>query len=126
MKPSKVKDLIPSFAMEIERPVDEVSSVIAFYYKKVRSSLSGLKATAIQIENLGSFYIKERMLDNYIKKSEEMLSASSNKTISEYAAKVFNKERLDLLKSVKEQLNAERERRRMVINKRFNTITNEI
>jgi len=119
LKPSKVRDLIPSFAMEIGESVDVVTSVIGFYYKKVRLHLGNLKSSSIQIENLGSFYIKERALDNNINKYENLIKQSSNNTITEYAAKVSNKEKLEMMKTVKEKLNIEKERRKEVINKRF-------
>jgi hypothetical protein len=126
LKPFKTKDLLPSFAMEIERPVEEVQSVLSFYYKNIRTSLSNLESASVHLENLGTFYIKERALDSYIAKCEYIISGISNKTIKEYASKVSYQDKLVMLNKIKNLLFIEKERRQEVINKRFNTTNNEI
>lgn len=120
MHPSKVKDLLPSFAMEMGRPVDEVQAVISFYYKTIRQELTKLENVNVHLENLGTFYIKERALDSYIQKCEYIINELSNNTIKEYASKVDYKNKLDKLQNMKNLLLEEKQRRKDVINKRFN------
>ena len=90
-----MKDLVPSFAMEMGRPVEEVTSVMSYYYKTIRATASQLDCVNIHIENLGNFYIKERALDNTIEKYEKFIIMLSDNKIHEYASK------LNMYKSIK-------------------------
>jgi len=120
LKPLKVRDLLPSFAMEMGRPVEEVQTVIAFYYKTLRQKLSGLESVNIQVENLGTFYIKERALNKYIISSEKYKEKLSDINIREYETKLNVQKRIDAMKNIVELLAKEKLRRKDVINKRFN------
>lgn len=120
MNPHKVKDLLPSFAMEIDKPVHEVQAVMLFYYKTIRQQLTKLEDVNVHLENLGTFYIKERALDSYIEKCENIIEILSNNTIKEYASKEDYKIKLQKMKNMKDLLLDEKQRRKDVINKRFN------
>ena len=120
MRPQKVKDIIPSFAMEMERPVEEVQAVVSFYYKKVRQVLSNLSSPTVHLENLGNFYIKEKALDKYIDKCTRYVDALNNNIFKEYDSKVSYRTKLDMTKNMKTLLEEERLRRKEVIDKRFN------
>ena len=119
MRPTKVKELLPSFAMEMERPVDEVSAVVGFYYKSIRSKLSSLASPSIQLENLGTFYIKQRALDNELEKTQLFIDKLTSLTISEHALKQNLRQRHELMTAMREMMNVERGRRVEVIQKRF-------
>lgn len=120
MHPTKVRNLIPSYAMEMEKSVDEVQTVMSFYYKTIRQKLSNLEAVNVHLENLGHFYIKEKALINYEEKCNKLISIMSNDTIREYSIKQEYQEKLKLIEKMKEFLLEERQRRSEVINKRFN------
>ena len=120
MKPLKVRDLLPSFAMEMSRPVDEVQAVVSFYYKTLRASLSSLEAPCIQVENLGNFYIKTDALKNTIEQYTIYHDRLSDNLLSQYERKLKAKNLIDRMKNMTVMLDAEKERRRAVINKRFN------
>ena len=124
MRPLKVRDLIPSFAMEIGNPVDEVQAVMSYYYKTIRQHLTQIEDVNVHLENLGTFYIKERALDSYIEKCEYIINDLSNNNIKEYASKVDYKERLVKVQNMKNILLEEKQRRKEVINKRFNNEPN--
>ena len=115
-----MKDLLPSFAMEMDKPVHEVQAVISFYYKTIRQQLTKLENVNVHLENLGTFYIKERALDSYIERCEEIIEVLSNNTIKEYASKEDYKIKLQKMKNMKDLLLEEKQRRRAVINKRYN------
>jgi hypothetical protein len=125
LRPTKVKDLLPSFAMEMERPVEEVSAVVSFYYKTLRSTLSSLSAPSVQIDNLGTFYIKQRALDNELNKTQLLIDKLSSLTITEHALKQNLRQRHELMSVMKELLNVEKERRVEVIQKRFGNEPNQ-
>lgn len=120
MKPFKVKNLLPGYAVDLDRPVDEVQAVINFYYKKVRQKLSALDTVNLQIENLGTFYIKERAIDTAIISNQRYISELSDLKIKEYEIKLEIKKKTDLMLNIKSLLNEERSRRKFVIDKRFN------
>lgn len=119
MRPTKVKDLLPGFAMKMNRPVEEVSAVVSFYYKNLRSKLSSLTYPSVQIENLGTFYVKERALDSELTKIQLFIDKLSSLTISEHALKQRLRQRYELMNAVKQMLNVERQRRVEIIQKRF-------
>jgi hypothetical protein len=120
LNPDKVRNLIPSFAMEMGRPVEEVEAVIGFFYKALRQELSSLSSTVILVENLGNFYVKEKCLDTTINTFQKLIDGTSNKTIREYTTKQELKESLDKMVNLKSLLQQERDRRIGVINKRYN------
>jgi hypothetical protein len=120
LRPLKVRDLLPSFAMEMGNPVDEVQAVMSYYYKAIRQRLTQIENVNIHLENLGTFYIKERALNSYIEKCEYIITELSNNSIKEYASKVDYKERLAKVQNMKNILLEEKQRRKDVINKRFN------
>ena len=125
MNPDKVRNLIPSFAMEMGRPVEEVEAVIGFFYKSLRQELSSLSSTVILVENLGNFYVKEKCLDVTMSTVEKLIDGTSNKTIREYTTKQELKESLDKMVNLKSLLQQERNRRVEVINKRYNNESNK-
>jgi hypothetical protein len=110
--------------MEIGNPVDEVQAVMSYYYKTIRQHLTQIEDVNVHLENLGTFYIKERALDSYIEKCEYIINDLSNNNIKEYASKVDYKERLVKVQNMKNILLEEKQRRKEVINKRFNNEPN--
>lgn len=120
MHPNKVRNLLPSFAMEIGVSVEEVEAVTGFLYKKIRQTLGTLQAPAVRVPNLGNFYIKEDTLDREITKYEKILENLSDTDFTEYGLKKDLKQRYDLMVAMKGKLNDERQRRVAVINKRYN------
>ena len=120
MKPLKVRDLLPSFAMEIGRPVDEVNAVVGFYYKTIRQKLSGLDSVNLQVQNLGTFYIKSRALETHIVRYELYADGLSDNDIKQYERKLDVKRKIEMMKRMQTLLSEEKQRRRVVINKRFN------
>lgn len=120
MRPLKVRDLLPSFAMEMDRSVEEVQTVVAFYYKALRQKLTSLDSVNVQVENLGTFYVKEKALYNQIDKLELYNNKLSDSDIKQYAIKLEVGEKIDVMKNMVQLLMEEKQRRRDVINKRFN------
>jgi len=120
LKPFKVRDLLPSFAMEINASVDVVQAVMSLYYKCARKKLSELNTVNLQLENLGTFYIKEKALDKTIINYEQYINKLSDINIKDYETKLDVRKKIDAMVHMKSLLDEERQRRRLVINKRFN------
>jgi hypothetical protein len=72
------------------------------------------------VENLGTFYIKERALNKHIENIQIYHDKLSDSEIKEYERKLDVKRKIDLMKNMVELLSLEKQRRRDVINKRFN------
>ncbi len=120
MRPLKVRDLLPSFAMEMNRPVEEVQAVVAFYYKTLRQKLTSLDSVNVQVENLGTFYIKERALNGQIDKLNNYTNKLSDNDIKQYEIKLQVGRKIGIMRNMVDLLLEEKQRRRQVINKRFN------
>lgn len=120
MHPSKLRNLLPSFAMEMERPVDEVEAVTNFFYKTLRAKLSELNNTMVHAHNLGTFYIKENALDNSIQATQHILDKLTNTDITEYGMKKKLLQQQETMSNIKQKLTDEKQRRRSIIDKRFN------
>lgn len=125
MHPNKLRNLLPSFAMEMNRSVDEVEAVTSFFYKTLRSKLSSLEHTVVHVQNLGNFYIKEKALDNNIQRYEKVLERLGVGSLEEYGMKKKMRLELNQMVEIKSKLSDEKQRRRFIINKRFNNESKE-
>lgn len=119
MRPHKVRDLIPSFAMELDRPVEEVEAVTAFFYKKLRATLSSLNGATVHVLNLGNFYVKENQLNKELAKHQVLVDQYSHNSFSEYSKRKSVQSEIDKMKALKEMLDQERQRRVGVLIKRY-------
>jgi len=106
--------------MEMERPVDEVEAVTNFFYKTLRAKLSELNNTMVHAHNLGTFYIKENALDNSIQATQHILDKLTNTDITEYGMKKKLLQQQETMSNIKQKLTDEKQRRRSIIDKRFN------
>jgi len=125
LHPNKLRNLLPSFAMEMNRSVDEVEAVTSFFYKTLRSKLSSLEHTVVHVQNLGNFYIKEKALDNNIQRYEKVLERLGVGSLEEYGMKKKMRLELNQMVEIKSKLSDEKQRRRFIINKRFNNESEE-
>lgn len=125
MHPNKLRNLLPSFAMEMNRSVDEVEAVTSFFYKTLRSKLSSLEHTVVHVQNLGNFYIKEKALDNNIQRYEKVLERLGVGSLEEYGMKKKMRLELNQMVEIKSKLSDEKQRRLFIINKRFNNESEE-
>ena len=106
--------------MDIGRPVDEVQAVMTFYYKNVRQQLSALDTVNLQLENIGTFYVKEKALIKTITSYDKYFNTLSDLKIKEYESKITVKKKIDVMVNMKSLIDDEKLRRKAVINKRFN------
>lgn len=120
MHPSKLRNLLPSFAMEMERSVDEVEAVTNFFYKTLRTKLSELSNTMVHVHNLGNFYIKENALDSSMEAHKCLLEKLKDTDITEYGMKKNLIHQYEKMSAIKSKLTDEKLRRRSIIDKRFN------
>lgn len=111
--------------MEMDRSVDEVEAVTNFFYKTLRSKLSSLEHTVVHAQNLGNFYIKENALDNNIQRYEKVLEKLGVGSLEEYGMKKKMRQELNKMVEIKSKLSEEKQRRRSIIDKRYNNESEE-
>lgn len=119
MHPSKVRNLLPSFAMETNHSVEEVEAVTKFYYKTLRSKLSSLEQPVVHVHNLGNFYIKEKALTTFITWCDNYLEKLSSSDITEYGMRKAIRIDNEAMKKIRTLIENERQRRRELLNERY-------
>ena len=67
MKPKNHKFFYKDVAKEVGVHIDVVDNIIAFYYSKVRKSLSELEDTHISVASLGTFTLRKIDLKKQLK-----------------------------------------------------------
>jgi hypothetical protein len=88
-----------------------VDEVISFYYTQLRKALSNLECHNIQVENLGSFKVKQKELPKLIKKYEKHLSVIEPETFNQMAIKKDVEEKLEKVLAVYELMVSDNKRK---------------
>ena len=85
VNPKSYKEFKKNIADEVGVHQSVVDDFIAFYYGKVRKSLSSLVFPRINVEGLGTFYLRKGKLDNAIKKNKSILGNLTKRTYVGFA-----------------------------------------
>ena len=111
LRPKKSKEYIPVVAEELSIPDKLVEDVINYYWQEVRKSLSSMKHSRIHISNLGDFVVKHWKLDEEIKFLEKWEESNKQKGLQQMTARFKIVENLINLKTVKEVIQEEGQRK---------------
>lgn len=111
MTPKKSSSLYKETSEDINVSETLVADIIEYYYKELRIKLSGLKHSRINVEGLGQFVLKERLVETYISKINKMLINHDTSTFRAYHNKKAMEDKLDLLNKVTLEIERERERK---------------
>lgn len=111
LRPKKAKDYIPFVAKELSIHEKLVEDVINYYWQEVRKSLSSMKHSRIHISNLGDFVVKHWKLDEEIKLLERWEESNKQKGIQQMTARFKIVENLLNLKTVREVIQEESQRK---------------
>lgn len=106
------KHYIKPTAEDLNQDLDLVKSVLSFYYKTVRKTLSDLKCQIVQIEELGSFKIKKRELPKLIDKHTSHLAVLTKETFNQMTLKKEVEERLEKVISLQQRMASEDTRKK--------------
>jgi hypothetical protein len=87
MNPKKASKLYSDVAEELELSVNLVEEVVVFYYSNLRQMLSNLTDPRINVEGLGHFVAKTKMVKNAIPRYTKSLENHDTSTFAAY----FNK-----------------------------------
>lgn len=119
MVPKKAKEVIAETAAQLNLPEELVDDVINHYYKKIRTSLSGLEEASILVHNLGTFKVKRKRLleakEKYEKKLEAMPIAD---TFMRFTLRKEAADRIDKLNNLLKVLDEEDLRKQEIKQKR--------
>jgi nucleoid DNA-binding protein len=85
VNPKKHKDFKEGIADEVGVHPRVVDDFISFYYSKLRKKLSALEYPRINVDGLGTFYLRKTKLENSIKKNKSMLGNLTKRTYNGYA-----------------------------------------
>ncbi len=120
MNPKKHTELIEGFAKASNRDPIFVKDLMGYYYKEVRKILSSLDHPAVFISGLGTFKIKEWILDDLIAQHEDILSKFDQiKTKFGFLSDIQNvEEMITKLKRLKELINENESRKTQIKNER--------
>jgi nucleoid DNA-binding protein len=120
MNPKRSSTLYKEVSEEINVSETLVSDIIEFYYKDLRSQLSGLKYPRINVEGLGQFVIKQKLAEVYITKLTKILPTHDVSTFRAYHNKKTMEEKLELLNIVTIKIEQERKRKEEFIKNKNN------
>tara|TARA_B110000444_G_scaffold249531_1_gene274762 strand:+ start:816 stop:1172 length:357 start_codon:yes stop_codon:yes gene_type:complete len=85
MNPKSHREFRKNMADEVGVHQSVVDDFIAFYYGKLRSNLSSLVFPRINVEGLGTFYLRKGKLDKAIKKNKSILGNLTKRTYVGFA-----------------------------------------
>jgi len=111
MNPKKARLLYEEVSETEDVPKQLVENLLDFYYKNVRTLLSELYHPRINITGLGLFTARDRAITKAIPKFEKYLENHDTSTYSAYYNKKMLEEKIEFLYSIKEQIEAEKERK---------------
>tara|TARA_Y100000592_G_scaffold73042_1_gene113671 strand:- start:1880 stop:2242 length:363 start_codon:yes stop_codon:yes gene_type:complete len=100
MIPKKYNEFKDGIAEEFNIHQNVVDDFIAFYYRKVRTSLSSLDYPRIFVEGLGTFTIRKRRTEQKINKYKDILGNIQKQTYKGFAKSVEVKQSLYNMENV--------------------------
>lgn len=111
MKPKKSNNLYKQVSEDLNIETDLVEALIEFYYKDVRKELTGLSFPRINIDGLGHFVARHGVINKAIVKINKQLENHDTSTFKAYYNKKSIENKLELLKSIKQKIDKEFERK---------------
>jgi hypothetical protein len=111
MLPKNSKHYIIPTAEELDYDSNLVADVVGFYYNSLRKALSNLDCHFIQVENLGSFKIKQGRLPEFYAKYTQQLKSIKPTTETKAAILRDIEHNLDRIKNAQEMIKEDKQRR---------------
>lgn len=104
MNPKKANNFYRQVADELDVPEPLVENFIEFYYKAVRENMSNLSHHRINMDGLGQFVAKPRLIRKAIPKYTKSLSNHDTSTFRAYFNKKAVENKLDLLIKLEQRI----------------------
>jgi nucleoid DNA-binding protein len=100
MIPKKYREFKKNIAKELGVHENLVDDFIAFYYRKVRTSLSCLDYPKVFVEGLGTFTVRKKKAEKKISKYKDILGNVQKQTYKGFAKSVEIKKTIYELENV--------------------------
>jgi hypothetical protein len=111
MKPKKAKTYMEGIAGELDIHEDLVEAFVGFYYDTLRQTLSDLVYPKVYVNNLGTFNIRIKSLENNIKKHKDILGNLKKTTYNGYEKSVAVKKKIEIFEKAMLKINQMKERK---------------
>ena len=126
MNPKKAKTFILPTAKKLNVDSELVESLMDYYWKEVRRSLSELKAPRISIANFGTFRIKSWKLDEQRMKYQYYLDKNPDDlTFSRHRIRTDIEQRVSEIDAVKIIVKDDAQRKQQIKDKRNGKVDNQ-
>jgi len=110
--PKNSKHFIQPTADELNYDKTIVEDVISFFYEDVRRTLVEMRGPNIQVENLGSFKVRNNKIPKLINKYEQYLNTLDKKEFSQVAIIRSVEKRLEKTLRLKKIMDEETQRKK--------------
>ena len=104
MIPKKSSLLCKELSEEMDLPQSLIQDFIEFYYKEIRSSLTGLKHPRVNVDGLGQFVVRTHAVRKAIPRLKKILETHDTTTFSAYFNKKTLEDKVEALKSIEKQI----------------------
>lgn len=94
MNPKNHKEFKKGIAEKVGVHPDVVDDIIAFYYGKLRKTLSNLEFPLVDVAGLGVFQIRKTKLNRAIKKNKDILGNLQKRTFDGFEKHIAVKDKL--------------------------------
>ena len=105
VRPKSHKQFKEKIAEEVGVHPKVVEDFLTFYYAKVRKALSTLEYPRINVDGLGTFFIRKGKLENAIKRNKSMLGNLRKRTYEGYEKTYAINKKLEEMQSALEIIN---------------------
>lgn len=114
MIPKKSSILYKELAEEMDISQELIQDFIEFYYKEVRSNLTGLKHPRINVDGLGQFVVRDYVVKKAIPRIKKALENHDTTTFSAYYNKKMLEDKVIALEEVQKKINSLEEKKEQV------------
>lgn len=123
MNPKKSNKLYREVAEELNIPDATVEETISFYYNHIRQMLSSLSEPRINVEGLGHFVVKTKMVRNAIPRLTKSLENHDTSTFAAYFNKKGVETKLEQLLLLEKKIAAQELRKEEFKKMKYGNIT---
>lgn len=104
MIPKKPNALYKEVAEELNLPANLIEDFIEFYYKEIKSNITGLKHPRINVECLGQFVVRPAAVRKAIPRYKKAIENHDTSTFNAYYNKVNLEKKIVALENMEKEL----------------------
>ena len=123
MIPKKSKLLYKNVSEEMNVSENLVDSLIDFYYKELKNTLTNLGHPRVNVEGLGQFVIRKNLVTRSILKYNKMLENHDTSTFKAYYNKKAIEERVQLLEKMQDLITKDSHRKKIFNQNKYEKYT---